>query len=210
MLGIIITYFSCPEFLPFQLRSFKKFMKTPYKVLVVDDSEQGLNFDLGDASYIRTHTKINDYGPSGRHQDAVNYGIDVASKLLECTDFLIFDNDMIFLTDFNLPSESWYLPQQRGRLEYSWMNLIYLKNQTYRFDFAQCSITGERTDSGGNFKGQRIIKSEDRDDGFQYLFINDSLVVHFGSMSNWVRHSEEKYNDKKQRVIRYLNNLVLD
>ena len=91
-------------------------MKTPYKVLVVDDSEQGLNFDLGDASYIRTHTKINDYGPSGRHQDAVNYGIDVASKLLECTDFLIFDNDMIFLTDFNLPSESWYLPQQRGRL----------------------------------------------------------------------------------------------
>ena len=200
MLGIIITYFSCPEFLPFQLISFKKFMKTPYKVLVVDDSEQGL----------RTHTKINDYGPSGRHQDAVNYGIDVASKLLECTDFLIFDNDMIFLTDFNLPSESWYLPQQRGRLEYSWMNLIYLKNQTHRFDFAQCSITGERTDSGGNFKGQRIIKSEDRDDGFQYLFINDSLVVHFGSMSNWVRHSEEKYNDKKQRVIRYLNNLVFD
>jgi len=209
MLGIILTYFSCPEFLPFQLRSFKKFMKTPFKILVVDDSEQGLKFELGDASYVKMgYLKNNYYGPSGRHQDAVNVGIDIASKILGCTDFLIFDNDMILLTDFNLPSESWYVPQKNNSITGSWMNLIFLKDKTHRFDFARCPVTGTGSDSGGNFQGQQIIKREDRDDGFEYLFINDSLVVHFGSMSNWPKHSEEKYNEKKERVMKYLTESI--
>lgn len=184
-------------------------MKTPFKVLVVDDSEQGLKFELGDASYVKMgYLKNNYYGPSGRHQDAVNVGIDIASKILGCTDFLIFDNDMILLTDFNLPSESWYIPQKNNSITGSWMNLIFLKDKVHRFDFARCPVTGTGSDSGGNFQGQQIIKREDRDDGFEYLLINDSLVVHFGSMSNWKKHSEEKYNEKKERVMKYLTESI--
>jgi len=205
MLGIILTYFSCPEFLPYQLKNFKKFIKAPYKVLIVDDSQDGLQFsDLRDVCYCRTPNKNNYYGPSGRHQNAVNIGLEIASKIMDCTDFLIFDNDMIFLSDFNLPTESWGLHQKRGNLDYTWMNLIFLKNKTHYFDFARCPDTGEGTDSGGNFKADRWGTQEDRGDGFQYLRMNDTLVVHFGAMSNWNNRSEEAYDEKRRRVFQFL------
>jgi len=211
MLGIILTYFSCPEFLTYQLASFKKFVKTPYKVLVVDDSEEGLRFPYLDGSaYIRTRIKSNYYGASGRHQDAVNFGIQVTSRLMGCTDFLIFDNDMVFLSEFKLPEESWSVPQKNGTLIGSWMNLIFLKNQTHRFDFARCPETGAGSDSGGNFQGQQIIEQEDVGDGFQYLRINGASVVHFGAMSNWVGYPKEKYDERKERADKFLKRLVLE
>ena len=209
MLGIIVTYFSCPEFLPFQLKSFKKFIMTPYKVLVVDDSEQGLNFDLGEASYVRTHIKNNYYGASGRHQNAVNYGIYLASKHLNCTDFLIFDNDMVFLSPFNLPTDSWYVPQPNGTLIGSWMNLVFLKDKVHVFDFARCPVTGAGSDSGGNFKGDSVIHSEESD-GFQGLWINGASVIHFGAMSNWNKLTKEKYDEKKELINKFLRRLQIE
>jgi hypothetical protein len=211
MLGIIVTYFSCPEFLPTQLMSFKKFIRTPYKVLVVDDSEEGLVFPGGgNYAYIRTPSKNNYYGASGRHQTAVNFGIDVASKQLDCTDFLVFDNDMIFLSPFNLPTDSWYVPQQNGTLIGSWMNLLFLKDKVHKFDFARCPVTGAGSDSGGNFKGDSVIQSEESPDGFQALWINGACVVHFGAMSNWNKLTDDKYDEKKQRVIKFLTQLRTD
>jgi hypothetical protein len=183
---------------------------TPYKVLVVDDSEEGLQFPGGEYAYITTPSKNNCFGASGRHQTAVNFGIDVASKRLECTDFLVFDNDMIFLSPFNLPTDSWYLPQQRGLLEYSWMNLIFLKDKEHKFDFAICSVTGLRSDSGGNFKGDSVIQAVEETCGFQVLLINGAHVVHFGAMSNWNKLTDEKYDEKKQRVIKFLTQLRID
>ena len=211
MLGIIVTYFSCPEFLPTQLMSFKKFVKTPYKVLVVDDSEEGLKFPPGgEYAYVRTPSKNNYYGASGRHQTAVNFGIDVASKQLNCTDFLIFDNDMIFLSAFNLPTDSWYVPQPNGTLTGSWMNLIFLKDKVHKFDFARCPVTGAGSDSGGNFKGDSIIQHEGDADGFQALWINNASVIHFGAMSNWNKLTDDQYDEKKERVIKFLKRLRIE
>ena len=212
MLGIIVTYFSCPEFLPTQLMSFKKFVMTPYRVIVVDDSENGLASELcgGDYAYIATpKPKFNFFGPSGRHQGAVNFGIYTASKHLGCTDFLIFDNDMLFLSPFNLPTDSWYLPQPNGTLIGSWMNLLFLKDKVHMFNFARCPVTGAGSDSGGNFKGDSIIQSSSMG-GFQALWINGASVIHFGAMSNWNKLTKEKYDEKKELINKFLRRLQIE
>ena len=210
MLGIIVTYFSCPEFLPTQLKSFKKFVNTPYKVLVVDDSEEGLKFPPGEYAYIRTPYKEDSYGPSGRHQNAVNFGLEIARDKLGCTDYLIFDNDMLFLSEFNLPTDCWYLPQVNGTIVGSWMNLIFLKDKTHKFFFGKCPVTGAGSDSGGNFRGDSEIQAVEEICGFQVLKINGASVVHFGAMSNWNKLTDEKYDEKKQRVIKFLTQLRID
>jgi hypothetical protein len=70
-----------------------------------------------------------------------------------CSSFLLFDNDMILIDDFRLPSIPFYVEQQRGNWKYGWLNLMYFKKHPtlQSFDFAKCPDTGERTDSGGSF-----------------------------------------------------------
>jgi hypothetical protein len=201
MLGIVLTYFSFPEFLPYQLKSFQTYVKTPYKVIVIDDSDKGLTFCPGD--YVKGRPPVQSGRPSARHQTAVNHGINVA-KRAGCDCFLIFDNDMIFTTEFALPQKSWYFPQQRGTIEYGWMNLLFIKKPHF-FDFVTCQKTGERTDSGGNFRGEeKIIALPHLPEGFQVLQINGATVIHFTTMSNWPGYSEVVFKKKQEVVFNYL------
>lgn len=149
MLGIILTYKDCFEFLPLQLENFARHVKTPYKVYVIDDSEEGLTSPgLYDIVYWKMLS--NDGGTSGRHQACLNTGLALASQ--HCDSFLLFDNDMIFIDDFFKPSKLCYLPQFRDQIEYMWANLLYLPSisSVYPLDFYTCPQTKIRTDSAGN------------------------------------------------------------
>jgi len=229
MLGIILTYFSFPEILSYQLSNFKKYVKTNYTVFVIDDSPSGLAELKQEGVRYFKHDNSGVTAPSARHQNAVNFGLKKAQEA-GCNTFLVFDNDMIFLTEFNLPSGSWYLPQFRGKLEYSWLNLIYLE-KIHRFDFKNCSVTGERSDSGGNYIGKNKIVSicdhgkVNIENGFMtsylseynelckkynipvwydILDVNGCIVFHFCALSNWKKWGEEFQINKKRLILKYL------
>ena len=229
MLGIILTYFSFPEMLPYQLSNFKKFVNTPYTVFIIDDSDGGLSeLNIDGVTYFRHTNHIIGSSASIRHQTAVNFGLKKAERI--CNSFLIFDNDMIFLNDFNPPSLSYYRPQFRGKLEYSWLNLLYL-TKVHTFDFKKCSITGQRSDSGGNYVGDRkIIDICDHGDvkikndhlseyvseynelcrknavpiWYDILDIKGSIIFHFCAVSNWKNWSEHFQIEKKRLIMKYL------
>jgi hypothetical protein len=154
MLGIIVSFHSFKEFLYLQIDNIQKFVKIPYHVYVVDNSQdgelQGLWFPS--TSILRNADRFD--SPSGRHQSSVNMGIAAAWGNPEIKDCLIFDNDMIFLTEWNPPyADLVYEPCKRGNWEYCWLNLLYLKkfqSSPFVFQFANCPETNERTDSGGS------------------------------------------------------------
>jgi len=220
MLGIIITYFNYPEILPFQIKNIKKHVKTPYKIYVVDDSNMSLpELNISGVQYIRS--SIQTGNPSQRHQNAVNLGMTIAS--LYCDNFLIFDNDMIFLTDFHLPEKSFYLPTVSPVDDtiktFPWLNLLYTSHYHF-FDF----IPG--SDSGGNFPvegANRIIPAttdwefvpayfklcKEYNIGvyFDILNINGAIVFHFRAMSNYCKFSEDFMNHKRLLILDYLSRL---
>ena len=149
MLGIIISYHSFFEFLPHQLLNIEKYVKVPHKVYIVDNcnTQQSLS---GNFTYIRNPILIPN--PSLRHQLSVNFGLQAAWA--ECDSFLVFDNDMIFLTEWKEPDEQLYFEMvSRGEWAYCWLNLMYFKKlweKPFWFDYYKCPKTGEGTDSGGN------------------------------------------------------------
>lgn len=229
MLGIIITYHSFFEFLPYQIANLKKHIRVPFKIYVVDNSLiPGKKFD-GDVEYLFCNRATH---PSDRHQTAVNQGLHHAWN--SCDSFLLFDNDMIFLDDWTPPSVCQYVPQQRGTIVYGWLNLLFFwKDERLRsFDFAKCYITGERTDSGGSFghflrdggKTEKIATLENRKEYFpEYIdayerlcakhkigvwydvfSINGSKVFHFRALSNWTKYPHEFNEAKKQLVLEHI------
>lgn len=158
MLGIILSYHSFFEFLPYQIRNIRKYVSVPHRIYIVDNSDVCdvrrlqtiLNLCPYPYGYIRNPDVNN--SPSGRHMTSVNLGLDVAWK--DCDSFLIFDNDMIFLSEWHEPQEDLYYEHcQRGNWEYCWQNLLYMKKKSetpFVFTYYRCPETGEGTDSGGN------------------------------------------------------------
>ena len=216
MLAIVITYFNFAEFLPKQIENIKKHVKVPYKIFVVDDSNDGLNLTPTGAVIIRQRFQ---YGnPSNRHQNAVNLGMNVAK--LFCDRFLIFDNDMIFLTDlYHEPETNMYLPIVsiiNGKpAVHPWLNLLYTK-QYHVFEFKDGS------DSGGNFptEGASKIKNTTCEYDFipaykalcekhsiapyyDVLDMNGAIVFHFRAMSNYTGLPEEFMEEKRQLIMRF-------
>jgi len=137
---------------------------------------------------------------------------------------------MIFLNEFIPPKVSYYRPQFRGKMEYSWLNLLYLR-KIHRFDFKNCSVTGERSDSGGNFVGEKKIidicnhgsvkiendymkeyvleynelcKKHDVPIWYDILDLNGCIVFHFCALSNWKKWCEEFHINKKRLILKYL------
>ena len=234
MLGIVLTYFSFPEMLPYQLSNFKRFVKTSYTVYIIDDSDTGLpELNINGVLYFRNTKRKIEASASIRHQDAVNFGLKKAADT--CSSFLIFDNDMIFLNEFIPPKVSYYRPQFRGKMEYSWLNLLYLR-KIHRFDFKNCSVTGERSDSGGNFVGEKKIidicnhgsvkiendymkeyvleynelcKKYDVPIWYDILNVNGSIVFHFCALSNWKKWGEDFQIEKKSLILKYLKELMV-
>lgn len=237
MLAIILTYYSCPEFLKYQLYNFKQFVKCDYKVFVIDNSPNGLLLDTSEVNYIYVQNRMD--GPSARHQYAINVGI--AHAALECESFLIMDNDMIFLEDFNEPEQTTYLPQKRGQIEYMWLNLLYLKSieDVEPFDFYE--EDGIRTDSGGNtclylkkHKSEcEIIEDLTKqkhnlfpdyyndfkklcneygviewvEGQYDILKMNKTKVFHARQMSNWKKDSEDFVRKKKELLENFFSKL---
>jgi hypothetical protein len=216
MLGIVITYFNFPEFLPKQIANIKKHVKVPYKIFVVDDSNDGLFMTSTGAVIIRQRFQ---YGnPSNRHQNAVNLGMNVAK--LFCDRFLIFDNDMIFLTDlYHEPTSSMYMPIVsivNGKpAVFPWLNLLYT-DHFHVFEFKDGS------DSGGNFpiEGAGKIKNTTCEYDFipaykalcerysiapyyDVLDMNGAIVFHFRAMSNYTGLPEEFMEEKRQLIMRF-------
>ena len=224
MLGVILTYHSFHEFYPYQLANLKKHIKVPFKIYFIDNSF--VHHSMPDCVYLECKVSGS---PSHRHQEAINMGLCYAWN--DCDAFLIFDNDMIFLEDWTPPSVCQYLPQRRGNLEYAWLNLLYFpKDEALkRFDFANCTQTRERTDSGGSFgfflrnggKAETIATLENRKeyfpqfiDGYEALCrkhkvgiwydvfcMNGTKVFHFRALSNWTNYPEVFQQEKKKLIL---------
>lgn len=214
-LGIVISYFNFPEFLPKQIANIKKHVKVPYKIFVVDDSNDGLFMTSTEAVIIRN--PIRNGNPSTRHQQAVNVGMNIAK--LFCDTFLVFDSDMIFMTDFNEPSTNMYIPivsiVKGKKAIFPWLNLLYTKHY-HVFEFKDGS------DSGGNFptEGAEQIKNTTCDYNFipaykalcekyniapyyDVLDINGAIVFHFRAMSNYCEFPEEFMIEKRELIMRF-------
>jgi hypothetical protein len=229
MLGIIITYHSFFEFLPLQIQNLKKHIQVPFKIYIIDNSlTSDKKFD-GDVEYIFS---TNQGTPSHRHQTSINLGLSQAWN--SCDSFLLFDNDMIFLDDWTPPSLCQYVPQQRGKFEYGWLNLLFFPkdNRLKSFDFSHCPETGERTDSGGSFgwflrdkgKAEKILTLENRKEylpeyidayerlcakhkvgvWYDFFSINGSKVFHFRALSNWTKYPEQFQIEKKRAILEYV------
>ena len=218
MLGIVITYFNFPEFLPKQIENIKKHVKVPYKIIMVDDSDSGLNFKLPTNEAIIIRQRFQYGNPSNRHQNAVNLGMNVA-KLI-CNTFLIFDNDMIFLSDlYHEPDTNMYMPIVsivNGKpAVFPWLNLLYTKH-FHVFEFKDGS------DSGGNFpiEGASKIKNTTCEYDFipaykalcerysiapyyDVLDLNGAIVFHFRAMSNYCEFPEEFMEEKRQLILQH-------
>lgn len=227
MLGIILTYHSFFEFLPIQLENLKKYVKVPFKIYVVDNSLTAGQKYQGDVTYLFC-TKSG--SPSDRHQSAINQALCHAWN--ECTCFLLFDNDMLFVEEFRLPFGCMYFPQQRGNWPYAWLNLLFFwkDDRLKSFDFANCPQTRERTDSGGSFghylrsggKGS-LIEYLDTDNclieyqneykdlckrygvgvWYDVFRINNTRVFHFRALSNWTNYPLDFQNEKKALILRH-------
>lgn len=160
MLGILIPYHSFFELCPFQLKNIQQFVKVPYTILIVDDSdlEQSPLAEIAKEDTVLywkiplAQHKMFGENPSARHQHAINVGLDILKD--KCSHVLLFDNDMIFVKEFipRLDKSIWYLPQKRGTLLYPWLNLFLFSTSESinHIDFATCPVTGETTDSGGS------------------------------------------------------------
>ena len=226
MLGIIITYHSFFEFLPFQIANLKKYVQVPFKIYLIDNSLTSRTLPTyPDVRYFRCSERGS---PSHRHQTSVNMGLWNAWQ--DCDAFLIFDNDMIFLSPWTPPPCVAYHPQRRGRLEYGWLNLFYFpKMECFKtIDFATCRETGERTDSGGsigyflpNIKSIKIdmvekapsyfpeyieqfdtlCKQYNVGNWFDIFSFNGSIIFHFRALSNWTNYPEEFQLKKKQLIL---------
>ena len=171
MLGILIPYHSFFEFCPFQLRNIQHFVKVPHKILIVDDSDldssdlPSIAKDFNVAYWKIPPAQHNMFGnnPSARHQHAVNVGLHFLREM--CSHILIFDNDMIFMKDFNpsLDRSLWYVPHTRGTLVYPWLNLFLFSTHEdiYEIHFNVCPLTGEGTDSGGSLSEILQERKED-------------------------------------------------
>jgi hypothetical protein len=160
MLGLLITYHSFFEMLPFQIKNIQHFVKVPHKILVVDDSDLEVSplakiceeFDTLYWKIPPSQHKLFGEHPSARHQHALNLGLELLRD--SCSHILLFDNDMIFMNDFKpaLDKLVWYVPDRRGTLVYPWLNLFLFSTseKIIEFEFATCLTTGETTDPGGN------------------------------------------------------------
>ena len=236
MLGIILTYYSFPEMLQYQLKNFEKHVKTPYKVFVVDDSPQGLSLPSVSSDknviYLKSSVLGSTANPSTRHQNAVNNGMNIAQY--SCDTFLIFDNDMIFITDFYLPQKPWWLPIdcpsfRKGisddDTKYPWFNLLYIEHFHY-FEYYKNSdsggsilpylrdadiITHETTDNillNEYITKYKELSNEYTIEPYQELLqINNALVYHFRAMSNYTSFPKDYMEKKKQLILSYLNQL---
>ena len=200
MLGILIPYASFLEFRTYQMENIKRHVKCPHKVYIL-------------------HAKPHRI-PSTGHQNSLNALLD--SSWEECDSFLFFDNDMIFLDDFEEPEEDcWYLPQERQGYTYAWPNLFYFKKHPLmrRVGYANGS------DSGGSSwqylleisKKKEILRDEEGFPEFQEdyknlceeykirkwidrFLIHKTYVFHFRAVSNWIHYPRE-FNEKKERLI---------
>jgi len=148
MLGIVISCGSFEEFVPYQLRNIETFVKVPFRLVFVDNTNAGFQHTY-QYDVVR-NSDIHD-SPSGRHTTSVNIGL--AYLWDSCESFLVFDNDMIFLSEWNEPQEDiYYEHTQRGNWAYCWLNLLYFKKKSTsspKLYFHTCEETYERTDSGG-------------------------------------------------------------
>lgn len=228
MLGILLTYHSFFEFLPYQIQNLKKYIQVPFKIYVIDNSlTPGQKYSNPDVSYLFCS---NNGSPSDRHQSAINLGLKAAWN--ECDSFLIFDNDMIFVDDFREPPCCAYLPQRRGNWQYAWLNLLYFPkdDRLSSFDFVNCPETNERTDSGGSFGNYlrsggsvqtiEILPSDDCMADYQTEYrklcdrfgvsvwydifrINNTRVFHFRALSNWTKYPEEFQKQKKALILQH-------
>ena len=151
--AIIICVHSFPKLLPLQLENFRRFVKSPYKVFVVDDSVNGF-FPQGlklypEATIIRfTH----EGEPSQKHQWNLNAGIQMAG-IHDCFRYLLIDNDMFFLDDFVEPSRNTYFGRNVGQSEVMWANLLYIRDdatQIFPLDFAKCPVEKVWGDTGSS------------------------------------------------------------
>lgn len=152
MLGIIITYASFHEFLPFQLKNIAKYVKQPYTVFVVNNSQKQFPvFETANNVVIIPFPFIT-ANPSHNHQMGINMGLRVAWE--HCSCFLLFDNDMIFLSEWKEPKEQLYYElQTTSGVQHCWMNIMYLKkfqSTPFEFKFYQNPDTKEWSDSGGS------------------------------------------------------------
>lgn len=243
MLGIILTYASCPEFLEIQVKNFHKFCKSKFTIIVVDDSENGLaELKRSDVLYFKTQG-FQSNSPSARHQNAVKIGIKEGSHL--CDSFLIMDNDMLFMNDFTKPDKNYYFPQKTGTIEYMWMNLIYLKSKQNipQFDFYTCPTTQMTTDSGGrstfflqknklttakildctnkkeelfpNFFQKYKELCEDYSSEYYHqkhpevLQIENTLILHFCSMSNWRKFPNDFFEKRKELILAFIKSSAI-
>lgn len=231
MLGILIPYHSCFELLPFQLENLRQYIKTEYKVYVIDNSLTHQS-PHPDVVWVVSDAQG---APSERHQNSINKGLLRAWN--ECSSFLLFDNDMIFCSEFRLPSMPYYLPQQRGNWKYGWLNLMFFQkhDQLRHFDFAKCPDTGERTDSGGSFghylrlgklcaqinhlrndypllqdyqeEYNALCKKFSVRPWWDIFSINGALIFHFRALSNWTKYPEEFQKEKKALIFSCLEKI---
>ena len=227
MLAILLTYHSFFEFLPFQIENLKKHITVPFKIYLVDNSLiSGQKYSHPDITYLFCSTNTS---PSDRHQSGINLAL--AKAWGECDCFLLFDNDMIFIDDFTPPSETHYVTQRRGNLEYGWLNLLFFWKSSglNAFGFATCPDTGQRTDSGGSFgwylrsgaKTKLIehLQSDNCLEEYQKEYkdlcsrygvgvwydifrINNARVFHFRALSNWTKYPEEFQKAKKELILK--------
>jgi len=240
MLGIILTYYNCEEFFPYQLKNFKKFIKCPYQVFVVDDSPMGLDSIWKICSEngivcLKSSTLGSASNPSTRHQNAVNQAFNVAQYA--CDSFLIFDNDMIFLTDFHLPTKPcWHAMQSpKFRLGHSkidrffaWLNIMFLTEYHY-FEYFEDSDSGgsiipylethdtdkitivEKIDHPVNeyiTKYEELSKEYNITPFQEILNINGCFVYHFRAMSNYPLLDKEFMTKKKELVMSFLERWI--
>jgi hypothetical protein len=230
MLGIILTYHSFFEFLPYQVQNLKKHIPVPFKIYLVDNSLLSGQKYSGDVVYIYS---LIDGSPSQRHQQSVNLGL--ARAWNECDSFLILDNDMIFLSDWTPPPICQYHPQKRGNLVYAWLNLLYFPkdDRLNYFDFANCPDTRARTDSGGSFAWylrsggsaqtidmlpmssawfpqyskayEELCTRHEVRAWYDIFRINNSIIFHFRALSNWTKYPEAFQREKKELILTTLN-----
>lgn len=231
MLGIVVCYHSFFEFLPIQLENFKKFVKTDYRVYVIDNSLTSQPPFPG-VVWIKSNATGS---PSHRHQTSVNTGLCQAWNQCDC--FLLFDNDMLFCEEFELPRCNYYVPQKRGNWEYGWLNLMFFYKHPLlqSFDFAVCPETRERTDSGGSYghylrlggvsaqiqtlpvpdysvfgsyqKKYSLLCQEYGIGTWYDLFsISGTRVFHFRALSNWTKYPEEFQLKKKELILKSVQN----
>lgn len=200
MLGILICYASFHSFESLQRANIQRFVKCPHRI------------------YILKTTVSAD--PSTGHQ--INLNTLLANAWEECDSFLLFDNDMLFLDEFQEPTEEcWYWSQERNGFEYAWPNLLYFK----KHDLMNRIWFENDSDSGGSTwkylqeaqtKRKITLDKEGMEDYQEQLetlgkkygignwseryWLNGCPIFHFRAMSNWTKYPID-YLTKKEMLI---------